>query len=167
MGNAYDLDGDLATGCEALDQPEQSTAALAVPISLPDANDPDHQSNPLSVTAFAYGDDRAHEPPPAQRPMGLPDWWSVTAVGEGDLNSGMVACLGVVNFPADTRMELCISDIGTTSFTASSCEVAEGTGPSVCVEPPSGTDAGGPYHVRVRLLEGTRTANGYALFLKH
>jgi len=167
LGDYYDLDGNPATGCEALDEPDQSSASSAVAITLPDTNDPTAQSNPLNVTAYAYGDDREHEPSPAQRPYGTPDWWAVTAVGQGDPDSAMVACLGIVNFPADTRIELCISDPGEASFDASACTVAEGTGPSVCVAPVAGSDAGGPYYVRVQQLDGTRSPNGYALFLKH
>ncbi len=166
-GEAYDVDGQLANGCEAIDQPIQDSSLAAVAITLPNvANDPAMLTNPRNLAAQIYGDARVHESAPAQRVLGRDDWYKVTAVGAGDAASGMTACLGITNFPADDQFQLCISDSGQAVFGAAGCKLVAGGAASVCVPPPALTDAG-TYYVRVHKMAGSNTANQYALFLQH
>jgi hypothetical protein len=168
LGEYYDLNGKLDDGCEALDAPAQDAPETAVAITLPDViDDPQQQTNPHNVIGYIYDDTRQHDTPPTQRPLGRDDWWAVTAVGAGDPGTGMVACLGITNFPVDDVFQVCISDINQVTFASGSCAGVQGGGPSTCVLPPARSDAGGPYYVRVRKLSGSNTALGYALYLKH
>jgi hypothetical protein len=161
----YDLDGQLANGCEALDEPIQDTTITAVAITL--GNVPNTiGNNPQNLTGQVHSDQRTHEKAPTTRPLGREDWWKVTAVGAGDSASGMTACLGITNYPADARYEVCISDSNQATFATQGCQTASGGGASVCVTPPAATDAG-LYYVRVRKLAGTNTPNLFALYLKH
>jgi hypothetical protein len=166
-GEYYDLDGDPTNGCEALDAVIQDTPATAVPITLPDVVDPTYKTNPRNLVEQIYSDMRKHDAPPVLRPLGRDDYWAVTAVGVGDPNSGMAACLGITNYPADNQYQVCISDIGSTTFSPAGCGVAMGGQSSQCVTPPAMTDAGGPYYVRVHKVAGTNTPLEYALFLTH
>lgn len=167
VGEFYDINGEDLDGCESEDVPVQDAAKIAVGISLPDTNDPTFMSNPLNVVGFVYGDSRTHEAPLEERPLGREDWYAVTAVGTG-VDGGMLACLGITNFPADNRFEVCISNPGLEDFPQTSCTTVAGMGESACVSPPNEGDAGGPYFVRVQKTQGdTWTSNGYALFLQH
>ena len=167
-GEYYDENGATDDGCEALDLPVQDDSTSAVAITLPDvAQDPMAKSNPDNVLGYIYGDNRVHDMAPSMRPLGRDDWYAVTAIGMGTPNVTMKACLGIADFPQDNVFQVCISDIGQTNFDPNSCKAAIGGGPSVCVQPPTLTDAGGPYYVRVHKMSGTNTRFGYALFLQH
>lgn len=166
-GEFYDLNDDILDGCEEQDPTVQDGPDSAVTITLPDTDDPTFASNPLDIVEVIYADLRAHAMPPVARPFGREDWWEVTAVGAGVAGSGMRACLGITSFPRDNRFEVCLSNIGVTTFEPAGCTDVLGGAPSACVDAPAGTDAGGPYYVRVRKLAGTNTPNGYALFLQH
>lgn len=163
-GESYDQDGQLANGCEALDEPIQDTSITAVTVTL--GNVPNTLgNNPQNLTGKVYADQRTHAQAPTARPLGREDWWKVTAVGAGDTASGMTACLGITNYPTDARYEVCISDNNMATF-GTGCQTAIGGGASVCVTPPAATDAG-LYYVRVRKVAGTNTPNLFALYLKH
>ena len=166
LAEFYDLNGSPHDGCEAEDIPAQDTTATAVAFELPDVDDPTFMSNPLDHTAAIYGDDRVHDRPLTMRPLGREDRYAITAVGAG-VGGGMMACLGITNFPADNMLEMCIGDPGDDEFASAACVTAQGGGESECASPPGGGDAGGPYPIRVRKLAGTNTDNGYALFLQH
>jgi hypothetical protein len=165
LAEYYDLNGDANDGCEAQDPTVQDTAASAVIVSLPDANDPTFKTNPLNILGYVYGDGRPHESPPTSRPFGREDWYHVTAVGNGT-GMGMGACLGISNFPPDDTFEVCISDNNGNTFPATGCKPVKGGGASACVVP-TGNPNAGVYYVRVRKTDGSNTADGYALFLRH
>jgi hypothetical protein len=165
LAEFYDLNGNADDGCEAEDAPVQDTAASAKPIDLPDVNDPMFKTNPLNVVGFVYGDGRPHEAPPTSRPFGREDWYHVTADGNGS-GQGMAACLGITNFPPDDTFEVCVSDNNGTTFPQTGCKTVKGGANSVCVTP-TGNPNAGVYYVRVRKTDGSNTANGYALFLRH
>ena len=167
-GEYYDVNGSVDDGCEAIDPIIQDSAMNALAVTLPDVmQDPMEKSNPMNILGKLYGDIRLHDAPPTMRPLGREDWYAVTAIGAGTLNVTMNACLGITSFPQDNMFEVCLSDIGQTTFNANSCKIAVGMGNSVCVFPPAKTDAGSPYYVRVRKLSGTNTSAGYALYLQH
>jgi hypothetical protein len=145
----------------------QDSAQSAVAITLDDVvNDPMQIRNPHNQIGFAYGDARRHESAPTTRPNGRADWYQVTVNGAGDPAHGMIACLGITNFPSDDWFELCISDDGESTFYSAGCDAVQGGATSLCLNPPAMTDAG-VYYVRVRKLNGSNTANGYALYLSH
>jgi len=166
LGDAYDFDGKLASGCEAVDT-RHDTAATALAITLPDVTGGTGActggNNPCTVVEQILSDVRDHENAPIARPLGVEDWFRVTAAGEGTPQP-MKACLSVGNFPVDNRVELCISDGDSMMPTA--CGVAIGGLPSVCVSPTDNPNSG-TFYVRVRKQFGTATANGYALYLEH
>lgn len=170
-GEFYDVDGEppmKPTGCELIDEPVQDTAQTAVALVLPDiADDPKLMSNPRNVDGKLYCDNRLHDAVPVHRPNGRDDWYAVTANGAGNANVGMKACLGIVSHPADNLFEVCISAANVAVFDPNSCLTVAGAKSPVCVTPPGQPDAGGPYYVRVRKLQGTPTINSYALFLQH
>lgn len=167
-GEYYDINGKEADGCEAADVPVQDTAQNAVALVLPDTVDPNFKSNPLNFLGRVYSDRRGHAEAPLARENGREDWFAIDAVGKGDPNSTMEACLSIVSLPADNRFEVCISDVARTTFDPGSCATAAGmANMSACVKPPAKSDAGNPYYVRVRKTMGTPSINGYALFLKH
>jgi hypothetical protein len=171
-GDYYDVNGLAADGCEVLDDAMLANAAIAQTVTLPDTDDPTFMSNPLNVVRALPSDGRQHAVTPASRPLGLPDWYKVNAVGPGASGTGMVACLGITGLPADNRFEVCISALNMQTFEPASCATAYGGPPemgtgSVCVTPPGATDEGMYYYVRVQKLAGSHTANRYALFLKH
>lgn len=154
----YDLNGLPADGCEAQDQRHDSPES-ALSLVLPDTEDPEHASNPLNTSGVLYGDET--------QPLGLPDWYAITTVGSGLPNRGIVACLSVVNFPPDNRVEACISGLEDPSLADEGCGVAVGGGEAACVEPPGDPELPGLYYVRVRRLRGTQTPNRYWLWLRH
>jgi hypothetical protein len=162
----YDLDGKIDDGCEAEDAVVQDSATNAVGITLPDANDSTFKTNPLNVLGYVYGDGRPHEDAPTSRPLGREDWYKVTAVGAGVPSTGMGACLGISDFPTDDTFEVCITDLGGSTFPSANCKAVKGGAQSSCVAPSGGSDAG-DYYVRVRKTDGSNTPNGYALFLQH
>jgi hypothetical protein len=166
QGEYYDEDGLLANGCEASDAPVRDSARTAVKIVLPDSTQPNQ--NPKNLVYQLLSDGRVHAEPPLRRPLGRDNWFAVTVDGLG-FGLGMQACLSIVSLPVDNRFEVCLSDIGLTTFDDASCgTVSGGQGQgSVCVLPPSMSNAGSPYYVRVRRLAGSPTLNGYALYLKH
>ena len=153
----YDVNGSPHDGCEAEDVPVQDTPETAVEIDV---------AKTFNHVGTIYGDDRVHDEPLPERPLGRDDRYAVTATGSG-MAGGMVACLGITNFPADNMFEVCIGDPGDDDLAAAACATATGGRDSQCVSPPAGGDEGGPYPIRVRKLAGTNTDNGYALFLQH
>ncbi len=167
-GEFYDLDGMLATGCEAEDAPAQDTATSAVDVTLPNATGGtgacNNAANPCTVAAQIHSDDRQHDVAPLSRTLGREDWFRVIAVGAGTANK-MKACLNIGNYPADNTYEVCISDAG--SAVPSTCgQATGGGGASACVNPPAMPDSG-TFFVRIRKISGTRTTNKYALYLEH
>ena len=166
-GEFYDVDGNAANGCEAEDVPVQDTAGTAVAIMLPNVTGGTGActgaNNPCTQTGQIYGDARFHEEPPLSRVLGRDDWYVVTAVGAG-AGGTMVACLGITNFPADNRYEVCIGNSGST--TPTSCMTVIGGGSSVCVSPPTPADAG-TFFVRISKASGSLTLNKYALYVSH
>lgn len=171
-GDYYDVNGMASDGCEVLDDGMFANAAIAMPITLPNVDDPTFKTNPLNVVRALPSDARQHVVTPASRPLGLPDWYRIDAQGAGAAGTGMIACLGITGLPADNRFEVCISALNVQTFDAASCAEARGGPPemgtgSVCVTPPGATDMGSSYFVRVQKLAGSHTANSYALFLKH
>jgi hypothetical protein len=168
-GEFYDLDGDATNGCEAEDQPPQDMVVTAVMIALPNVNNGsgstacDGATNPCTHAAQIYSDTRLHENAPTMRGLGREDWYQLVATGAG--GSGQVgACLGITNFPADDRFEICIGDNGSTNPTT--CATAIGSTPSTCVAPPTAADSG-TFYIRLRKLSGSNTANKYALYVQH
>jgi hypothetical protein len=158
-GEAYDLDGQPANGCEAEDLPVQDTEATAVATALTGAN--------LNVTAQIYGDGRPHDAAPTSRPLGREDWFKVTATGG---TSAMTACLSISNFPADNTYEVCISGDAQNTFPSGSCKAvtpASQTGAERCVSPPAPAPSSGVFLVRIRKSNGSNTPNKYALYLAH
>jgi hypothetical protein len=164
-GEYYDVNGNADDGCESQDPTVQDTVATAVAVNLPDMNDPTNKTNPLNVLGYVYGDGRPHDAAPTSRPFGREDWFHVTAVGNGT-GQGMVACLGITDFPPDDSFEVCISDNGGSTFPSAGCKPVTGGAPSVCVSP-TGAPNAGVYYVRVRKTAGSNTQNGYALYLRH
>jgi hypothetical protein len=123
----------------------------------------------VNVVGIVFGDTRVHDAPPTARPLGREDWYAITTVGVGKTgsSSAMSACLGVTNFPTDNSFELCTSKSGVTSFATDECVKVLGGGASACIHPDTGANLTGPFYVRVRKLEGTNVALGYALYLEH
>jgi hypothetical protein len=164
----YDVDGDVANGCETVD-PLQSDAASAKSVTLADAAVTNMACsgtvNGCSVSAAVASDARKHELAPVDRPIGVDDWWKVIAVGTGGAGT-MKACLSIsnVDWPMDNKYEVCISAQGSMSPTVCMQAVARMSG--VCVLPTGNTDAG-TYYVRVRKVIGQPTSLGYALYLEH
>jgi hypothetical protein len=161
-GEHYDLDGQVANGCEAEDLPIQDSPTTAVAVMLPDAT-------AKNITAPMYGDKRQHDSDQAARQFGREDWYVVTASG-ANAGGGMTACLSAVNFPADNELEVCITQNGSTTIDAAGCKtysVAADAG-SACVNPDNmSTIETGTFYVRVRRTAGTSNANQYALYLRH
>jgi hypothetical protein len=162
-GEYYDVNGDLADGCEALDEPLQDTTLTAVVVSLPTSQ---------NIVAKVYGDNRTHDTAPTMRPTGREDWYKVNVTGTGDAASGPTACLGITNFPGDNMFEVCLSTKGAASFLQPNCKTATGmmndmASTSQCVSFANSASEAGTYYVRVRKLSGSWTALSYALFLKH
>jgi hypothetical protein len=167
-GDYYDMDGDLTNGCEAQDLPRQDTAALAVPITLPNTTGGNAAcngtTNPCTVTGQIFSDTSVHDTAPAMRIDGLPDWYVVTATGAGAAGP-MTACLNIGNYPANCNYMVCISAAG--SMSPLTCGQATGSGgASACVIPPGNPDAG-TFYISVQKLAGTPTQLGYALYLAH
>ncbi|MEO6420986.1 MAG: hypothetical protein ABIP39_16360 [Polyangiaceae bacterium] len=162
-GELYDLDGKDTNGCEASDPVVQDTSATAVPKTLPTGN------NPLNLVGTIFGDTRLHDAPPTARALGREDWYAVTTVGVGKSGStsAMSACLGITNFPTDNTFEVCTSKSGATTFDVSECVKVIGGAASACIHPANGANLTGPFYVRVRKIEGTNAALGYALYLEH
>lgn len=170
-GEAYDVDGKLDNGCEAVDLPIQDSLATAVAVTLPNVvNDATLKSNPMNMTAAVHHDDRFHDDEGGTRPFGREDWYRVTAVGAGNPANTMTACLSAVSFPADNELEVCITANGATSFSSAVCKTllvgTDGGGGSQCVSPAGNPDTG-TFLVRVRKTKGSPTPNQYALFLNH
>lgn len=166
-GEFYDVNGKVDDGCESSDTPVQDSPQSAVAVTLQDLVDPMNMKNPVNLLGKVYSDSRTHAQAPAMRVNGREDWYVINAIGKGDPNSTMVACLSITSLPADNQFEVCISDIGKTTFDAKACGVTAGGMSSVCVKPPALSDSGSPIYVRVRKMAGTPSVNGYALFLNH
>ncbi len=165
---SYDVDGNATNGCEASDLPIQDSAASAVEVVLPGGTGGmslcDGATNPCTVSAQILSDGRVHESAPSARPLGRDDWFQVIATGVGS-GATMTACLNIGNYPADNFYEVCISDAG--SMTPTTCGVATGGGGASACVLPSGNPNDGVFYVRIRRMAGTRTTNGYALYLEH
>jgi hypothetical protein len=166
-GEFYDLDGDPANGCEVEDVPVQDSAGGALALTLPNTTGGtascNGATNPCTHVGKIYSDTRVHETAPTSRVVGREDWYAVTAVGAG--TSGMMlACLGIVNYPADNQYEVCIGNAG--SMTPTTCMTVTGGSASKCVAPPTAADTG-TFYIRISKLAGTNTPYGYALFLSH
>jgi hypothetical protein len=167
-GDYYDVDGVASNGCEALDV-TQSSATTATAVTLanvaPAGGSCNNTNNGCTVSMAIASDMRKHDSAPPDRPLGLEDWWKVTAVGAGGSNP-MKACLSISNadWPTDNKYEVCISPLG--SMTPSTCATAIARMPSMCVQPTGNTDAG-TYYLRVRKTVGMPTGLGYALYLEH
>lgn len=162
-GELYDLDGKDTNGCEASDPVVQDSSTTAVPKTLPTGN------NPLNLVGTIFGDTRVHDTAPTARPLGREDWYAVTTVGVGKngSTSALSACLGITNFPTDNTFEVCTSESGMTIFDVAECVKVVGGAASACIHPATGANLTGPFYVRVRKLEGTNVALGYALYLEH
>lgn len=157
-GERYDVDGRLDNGCEAQDTPRHDTLETAVEVDLPDAR-------PVNVDAPILSDDRAHDTEPVKRELGLPDWWKVTAIGNGNLGKTMHACLYVGDLPVDSVYEVCISEAG--SERPSVCKTVAPTTPEGLSRCAVAADDSGIFFVRVLKKAGAHSARTYALYLEH
>jgi hypothetical protein len=157
-GDSYDVDGDPANGCEALDGPDQSSAERAVPVELPTAAHVDINDQILV-------DERPHAAAPATREEGLPDWWKVTATGGGNPDKKMHACLFIGTLPADSVYQVCISQKGSNDPTV--CRDITPTTPAGVTRCVFANDDAGTFYVRVARKAGTPTVNKFALYLEH
>jgi len=169
-GEFYDLDGKTSTGCEAQDLPVQDTTTTAVVVTLGDAfsSDLGVTSNPVTVESQIYGDSRAHDSAPTSRPNGRPDWYKLLVMGNGDGKHTVGACLDIHGFPSDDIFELCISDKGTSTFSATyGCQTLNPTTAYNCVQLPVDSSEAGTYYVRVQRISGTWTAMHYSLWMAH
>lgn len=158
QGDHYDVDGRADNGCEARDIPGNNTSSTATEVDIPDAE-------PIDINSQILSDDRPHDTEPVLRPLGLPDWWKVTAVGPGNAEKTMQACLFIGDLPPDSRFEICISEAG--SMTPSVCKtVTPNTppGPNRCV---SAMADAGTFYVRAVKEAGAHSAKTYALYLDH
>ena len=168
VGEYYDMDGNAANGCEALDEPVQDSAAAAVAVALPDTTGGTgactNANNPCTVVGQIYSDDRTHDAAPTMRTLGLDDWYVVTATGTGTPNH-MSTCLNIGNYPADDNYQVCISANGSTMPTTCATAIGGG-GASACVLAPANPDAG-TFYIYIHKISGTRTLNQYALYLEH
>lgn len=165
----YDLDGNVANGCEAEDLPVQDLVLTAVALMLPDVNNGtgatncDGLTNPCTHAAQIYSDMRLHDGAPTMRPLGRPDWYKLVAVGTGGPNK-VGACLGITNYPTDDMYQICIGNDGDTN--PATCMTAIGGAASVCVAPPTAADSG-TFYIKLSKLAGSNTANQYALYVVH
>jgi hypothetical protein len=166
----YDVDGDPTNGCE-LEDPNQNTVALAVAVTLQDLSMTsggtcDNTGNGCTVSRAGGSDARAHDSPPTERPLGLIDWWVITAIGTGTSNP-MTACLSISNFdwPTDNTYEICMAPTSG-SMTPTLCATAMPRVGGVCVSPTGNPDAG-TFYLTVAKTAGSPTALGYAIYLEH
>ena len=169
-GEYYDLDGQLANGCEALDLPVQDSAATAVAVGLGAYTGGDGSAacdgtvTPCTLLGQIYSDNRAHDAAPTSRPLGRDDWYVVTASGTAGPHNNFGTCLGISNFPTDDTYSICVSDNGSQDPTT--CASVTGAGASGCVNPATAADVG-TFYIRISKSGGSNTANRYALYLEH
>lgn len=156
-GEHYDLNGVVDDGCEGEDPIVHDNADAAVPETATTAGftvgDP---------YWYVYGDARQHADAPTSRPLGREDWYVVS-----NPHGTPKACLSITNFPSDNQFEVCITNNGNKNIEAAQCKtILPTTGAANdCVQPGS-APTNGTYWVRVRKLDGSNTANGYALFIQ-
>ncbi len=164
LGNAYDVNGDVNDGCEAVDNDGAGhTIATARAFNLASAN-------PLNFTAGALlSDTRLHADAPTSRVWPTADVYSLTAPnsGNGDQLS-VVACLGIPSLPSDNEFQICITDANAASFSSANCGQAHGgESASQCVAPPDGSTRGGPFFIQITKLTGSRSPDKYALWMSN
>jgi hypothetical protein len=169
-GDFYDVDGDATTGCE-FEDPDQNSVALAVAVMLPNiatatGGTCDNTNNGCTAVRSIGSDTREHDSPPTSRPLGLVDWWVITAAGTGTSNP-MTACLSISNFdwPTDNLYEVCIAPTSG-SMTPTICKTAMPRVGGVCVSPTGNPDSG-TFYITVTKTAGSPTALGYGLYLEH
>jgi hypothetical protein len=167
LGESYDVDGNLADGCEASGSAAHDTFATGTAITLENVVNV-LGKNPVNWHEAILGDGRRHDAAPTLRPNGRDQLFAVTAKGSGDPAASLTACLGIPDLPTNNSYEMCMSDATVTEFDAASCKTIVGMAPhSVCVSPPHGESGDGPYYVRVRKLGGTNSTLGYWLWMNH
>ncbi|MGH7329600.1 MAG: hypothetical protein ACREJX_14740 [Polyangiaceae bacterium] len=168
-GEWYDLNGDISDGCEAQDPIVHDSADAAVPetATTGGATVPDPYW-------YVYGDARQHDSAPTSRTLGREDWYVVDHENSGGSTGGSLSiCLGISNFPSDDKFEVCVTNVGNKSIpsTASSvspCATVTPTtvSPNNCAVTTMASTTHGLYYVRVRKLDGSNSANGYALYIQ-
>lgn len=169
QGEHYDLNGDISDGCEGVDPIVHDNADAAVPETA--------STGGLTVPDpywYVYGDARQHDVAPTSRPLGREDWYVVDHENSGGSTGGSLSvCLSITNFPSDDKFEVCVTNTGnknipSTSSSTSPCATVTPTtmSPSNCAVTTMSSTAHGLYYVRVRKLDGSNTANGYALFIQ-
>ena len=174
-GNAYDIDGDPANGCEAVDT-DGAGYSMETARAFVLGNGPGGGGNPINfVDGTLYADHRVHSEAPSDRSQPNDDYYSLTAPDFGvGVQEAVRACLGVVNFPTDYLAEICMTNANASAFDGATCaqargydETEHGQNHSVCVSPPDGSTQGGPFYIRIRYFEGTITADKYALWMSN
>lgn len=165
-GEFYDVNGDVADGCEAADDtPIHADEATAATIGVGAVGDCD----PIQTTAAVLpSDGRKHAQPPSDRPQGRPDFFKLEIKDAGCTINATVKVL-LTSMPASATYEL--SSIyeckDGTRMTSTSRTVSGGT--STVLDPSTSCtlwgmgDDSGTLMIYVRKLSGPHSADTYEI----
>ena len=162
-GHYYDVDGELANGCEASDDlPMHDTAATGK--ELGEIGDCD--SNTGSVKGVIPSDDRDHLSPPTARADGLPDFFLLDVRDDPGCVVDPLLELDASALPVGTTLHfevtfLCLD--GSTEFSGVQT-VAGGERKEISLDPkcPGGND-GGTLTIEVRKTAGPHSTAEYTI----